>query len=73
MDIINGVQLTSMTKQNIATESAGAPIQEVYGFMARDINGVSFAHMKKALGGTNDSSIEDIETIYRKMQYGVIK
>ena len=73
VDIINGVQLTSMTKQNIATESAGAPIQEVYGFMARDINGVSFAHMKKALGGTNDSSIEDIETIYRKMQYGVIK
>ncbi len=71
VDVINGVQLTNVYKQGIGTESAGAPIQEIYGFIARDLNGVSLTHLKKSTGGSEGS--EPIDTIYRKMQYGIIR
>ncbi len=71
VDVINGVQLTSLYKQGIGTESAGAPIQEIYGFMARDLNGISLAHIKQSMSGSDEK--EPIDTVYRKMQYGIIR
>lgn len=46
VDVINGVQLSGMVK-NISTADQGAPIQEMYSFMARDLNGVSFTHLQR--------------------------
>jgi hypothetical protein len=40
VESINGVQLTGFSKR-AATSDQGAPIQEVYTFIARDINGAS--------------------------------
>ncbi|PVC75071.1 hypothetical protein C2I27_04075 [Priestia megaterium] len=72
VDVINGVQLSGMSKQ-IATSDQGAPIQESYSFIARDLNGVSFAQLSRNLSASKSSSKEPIDTTYRKMQYGVIR
>lgn len=68
VDVLNGVQLMGMSKQ-ISTQDQGAPIQEIYSFMARDLNGISFAHMKKG----SQSGTTSLGTTYRKMQYGPIR
>jgi hypothetical protein len=71
VDVLNGVQLTGMMKTGIGTDSAGAPIQEQYSFIARDFNGVSMAQVarqQKQIKGD-----ETVDTVYRKMQYGVIR
>jgi hypothetical protein len=74
VDVINGVQLTGMAKQGIATETAGAPIQEHYGFIARDFNGVGIAQLaRKQKGNNNNNSGQTPDTVYRQMQYGVIR
>jgi len=69
VDVINGVQLNGMSKQ-IATSDQGAPILEYYSFIARDINGVSFAHLNRKR--SQIQQVNDIPTVYRKMQYGPI-
>jgi hypothetical protein len=38
VEVISGVQLRSLGKQ-IGTEQQGAPVQEMYEFIARDVNG----------------------------------
>lgn len=45
VEVINGVQLTGLQKQ-IATSDQGAPIQEVYSFIARDYNGTPITRLK---------------------------
>jgi hypothetical protein len=67
VDIINGVQLNGMSKE-ITTANQGAPILEYYNFIARDLNGVSLAHLQRQKGNR-----EDDKTTYRKMQYGPIR
>lgn len=47
VDVINGVQLSGMSKQ-ISTADQGAPILEYYTFLARDLNGISFANSKSS-------------------------
>lgn len=71
VDVINGVQITGMVKTGIGVEAQGAPIQEQYSFLARDLNGISFNHLNR-LGGSSSSEVETISTTYRKMQYGTI-
>lgn len=82
VDVLNGVQLYSMSKQGISTDFGGAPITEQYGFYARDFNGVSMAQLSRQSGGLSggaggaggqNGSGDTPETIYRKMQYGVIR
>lgn len=71
VDVLNGVQLTGMIKQGIGTEAAGAPIMEHYSFIARDFNGVSMAQMARQNGFATGG--EPTETVYRKMQHGIIR
>ena len=73
VDVINGVQLMSMAKIGIGTDAAGAPIQEQYSFMARDLNGMSFAHLNKLSGSQRNKERETLDTTYRKLQYGLIR
>src|SRR5690606_19456570 len=47
VDVLNGVQLTGLIKTGISTRAEGMPIQEVYTFIARDLNGTSYAKMLK--------------------------
>ncbi|WP_410988495.1 hypothetical protein [Bacillus cereus] len=70
VDVINGVQLSGMSK-SISTADQGAPIQEQYSFIARDLNGRSLASMSQ--GSNNENKEQSIETIYRPMQYGTIE
>ena len=75
VEVINGVQLTGYNK-NISTQDQGAPLMEMYSFIARDLNGISFAHLKRMLGdgsGGSESSTDTLDTTYRKMQFGVIE
>jgi hypothetical protein len=72
VDVINGVQLTGMSKQGIGVNSQGAPITEIYSFMARDLNGISFNHLQR-MTGNDKQEAQTMETTYRKMQYGVIR
>lgn len=46
VDVINGVQLTGMSKQ-ISTADQGAPILEYYTFIARDLNGISATQLRR--------------------------
>lgn len=46
VDMINGVQLTGMSKQ-ISTADQGAPILEQYTFIARDVNGQSIEKLRR--------------------------
>lgn len=68
VDVINGVQLTGMMKSGIGTDAQGAPIQEHYSFIARDLNGVSFNHMRR-LNTNSQNDIVQLDTTYRKMQF----
>lgn len=68
VDVINGVQLTGMSKQ-ITTSDQGAPIQEMYTFIARDLNGISFAHLQRQ----NPNNQGSLDAAYRKMQYGPLR
>jgi hypothetical protein len=73
VDVINGVQLTGMSK-TMGTDSAGAPILEQYSFLARDFNGVGIAQLARQSGKqAKNSSGQSVETVYRQMQYGVIR
>lgn len=75
VEVLNGVQLTGMNR-TISTQDQGAPLVEMYSFIARDLNGISFAHLKRMLnGGSNGSfgSAQELDTTYRKLQYGVIE
>lgn len=67
VDVINGVQITGMSKQ-ISTSDQGSPVQEMYNFIARDLNGISFAHLQR-----QSSSTSNLKTTYRNMQYGPIR
>lgn len=67
VDVINGVQISGMSKQ-ITTQDQGAPIQEMYTFIARDVNGISLNHLQH-----QQTKKKDLNTTYRQMQYGVIK
>lgn len=74
VDVINGVQLTGLMKTGIGTDSAGAPIQEIYSFIARDFNGVGIAQLARKQNASNENnSGQSVETVYRQMQYGVIR
>lgn len=70
VDVINGVQLSGMSK-SISTADQGAPIQEQYSFIARDLNGRSAISFSQ--GNNNGNNEESVETIYRPMQYGIIE
>lgn len=68
VDVLNGVQLNGMAKNGIGTDSQGAPIQEQYTFMARDLNGVSFAHLKRGQTTSGVSTVStDLNSIYGQM------
>lgn len=71
VDVLNGVQLTGLSK-SMGTDQAGAPILEQYSFMARDFNGVGMAQIARTRKAEQGST-GDIETVYRRMQYGVIR
>lgn len=71
VEVINGVQFSAMSK-GIATEMQSTPITEAYGFIARDLNGISkdrfvaqleFENMDEEgtmFGNANSTNVEDV-------------